>query len=165
MADIKNPQRQQSADVKSPEFFNYSKLLLDGDIESNPGPSNTPCKGRPKKVGFKGTPKKLKVGRSKNISGEFGESSLKRPIDFGNPHATPLGLRNEGENVCFFNSVIQMLHSIPTFRNEVLFSESSDEVVSAVRNIFRDFSISETPLKSSQYLQQIRLRDYVFGMQ
>ena len=41
-------------------FLKRFKLLIDGDIESNPGPVTndnigTP-KGRPKKTGFKGTP-------------------------------------------------------------------------------------------------------------
>ena len=31
----------------------------------------------------------------------------------------PLGLMNYGENVCFFNSVIQVLYSLPIFRDYI----------------------------------------------
>ena len=56
--------------VDDPTYLNILKLLLDGDVESNPGPTDnitdkTPGKGRPKGTpkknkGFKGTPKKLR---------------------------------------------------------------------------------------------------------
>ena len=54
---------------------------------------------------------------------------------------------------------------MPAFRNEVLSLESSDRAVHAIQNIIREVSISEKAKKSSQYLQEIRLRNYVFGMQ
>ena len=86
-------------------FLKLLKLLVDGDVESNPGPvnnygDNTPKKGRPKKGGFKGTPKKMSpIFEKENI---------------------PLGLLNQpGENVCFFNSTVQMLNALPAFRNDV----------------------------------------------
>ena len=46
-------------------FLKLNQLIVDGDVETNPGPvtnrvNNTPIKGRPKKTGFRGTPKKLK---------------------------------------------------------------------------------------------------------
>ena len=54
-------------------FLKRFKLLIDGDIESNPGPVtnyvNTPVKGRPRKSGsgFRGTPKKVKCEKNANL--------------------------------------------------------------------------------------------------
>ena len=50
-------------------FFKLKQLLIDGDIESNPGPTQNDCKssvGRPKKIKvFKGTAKKCDVTENK----------------------------------------------------------------------------------------------------
>ena len=44
-------------------FLRLAQLLIDGDIESNPGPTQNDCRsprGRPKKIKvFKGIPKKV----------------------------------------------------------------------------------------------------------
>ena len=85
-------------------FLKRAKLLIDGDVESDPGPTdnieNTPTRGKgrpkgtPKKTkGFRGTPKKILTNSSirdvANING-------------------PIGLVNIA-NDCFFNSVVQAL--------------------------------------------------------
>ena len=46
------------------------------------------------------------AGRSKRISSKVGFNVVRDPN-------VPLGLINYGENICFFNSVIQVLHSLP----------------------------------------------------
>ena len=98
-------------------------------------------KGRPKKIGFKGTPNKNK---SKNIP----SSNILEPNYQNVISSTPRGLQNKGENVCFFNSVMQMLYSLPTFRTQVLNLESFDEAVNAIKNLFGGISSSDKFIKN-----------------
>ena len=103
---------------------------------SNPRPTQnvekTPTSGRRKKIkGFRGTPKK----------------QMKEDIDFNicynipNSNA-PLGLLNHGENVCFFNSVLQVLYSLPMFRQFVHELPTTTPEVSAIRSLFEEISNS-----------------------
>ena len=89
-------------------FLKVLELLVDGDVESNPGPTDnietTPTrgKGRPKGTpkkskGFRGTPKKIIENSSASIN-----------VDNG-----PIGLVNI-RNDCFFNSVVQPLLGLAT---------------------------------------------------
>ena len=52
-------------------FIRLVQLLIDGDVDSNPGPTQNDCKsprGRPKKIKvFKGTPKKFDLSESSNV--------------------------------------------------------------------------------------------------
>ena len=100
-------------------FLNVSQLLVDGDVESNPGPTDnvdkTPKgkgrrKGTPKKnKGLKGTPNKLRKVDGQNI-GSVDSINTRNISD-------PSGLKNyPNQNVCFFNSVIQVLSSVESFR-------------------------------------------------
>ena len=88
---------------------------------------STPSKGkggRPKKNrGFRGTPKKLNLNCSTVVSSN------------NNDNGVPIGLVNI-RNDCFFNSVIQALFSLESFRNHVRQFETpvSDEF-SAVNSI------------------------------
>ena len=52
------------------------------------------------------------AGRSKRISSKVDFSIIRDPN-------IPLGLVNYGENVCFFNSVIQVLYSLSVFRDYI----------------------------------------------
>ena len=84
---------------------------MDGDVESNPGPSQkyykSPCR-RPKKIKvFRGTSKKIDLV-SNNVKVD---SSVIRD------ETAALGLTDNRENVCFFNSVMQVLYSLPLFRH------------------------------------------------
>ena len=144
------------------EFYNSSflrriLLLIDGDIESNPGPtqdinSKSPG-GRPKKMkGFRGTPKKC---------------DFSRDVDFNVTRDTsiPLGLINQGENVCFFNSVIQVLYSLPIFKDYIQQLQPIEGVVSEMKSLFKKIENSSIPVRTSSYVPKLGLYDYVLGMQ
>ena len=90
-------------------------------------------KGTPKKSkGFKGTPKKLKMG----VQNE-------PPIVMDNQRhrSIPLGWEN-GSNMRFFNSVVQTLFLLPSFRDHVKHittdRPSDAEAVSNIKMLFRD---------------------------
>ena len=118
-------------------FLKRFKVLIDGDVESNPGPTdnieNTPtrCKGRPKGTpkksrGFRGTPKKI-ITNSPNIC--------------NNVENGPIGLVNIA-NDCFFNSVIQALFTLSSFRNHVrnfdTMIPNELNAVCSIKQLFRD---------------------------
>ena len=96
------------SDIYDTSFLKLKQLIIDGDVETKPGPTQntvgkSPMKGRPNKSkGFRGTPiKQKKCDEVQNI--DFNISSNARDINI------PLGLLNLGENVCFFNSVLYYL--------------------------------------------------------
>ena len=81
--------------------------------------NNTPFKGRPKKRGFKSTPKSNKKnnGMSKQIGAKINDKvqaqfSFMKRIVYSDHHESanfPIGFENQGNNICFFNSVMQIL--------------------------------------------------------
>ena len=71
----------------------------------------------------------------------------------------PIGLLNIGENVCFFNIVIQDLNSIPSFRS------TSDLEIQALKRLFLELQISSIAVRAAKYLQVLYLNDYISGQQ
>ena len=106
------------------------RLLLDGDVESNPGPSQNHFKsprGRPKKIKiFRGTPKKI----------DLVSDNVKIDFSFIRDETTPLGLMNNGENVCFVNSVMQVLYSLPLFRDYTNQLQPAEGVAMQIKDRF-----------------------------
>ena len=73
---------------------------------------------------------------------------------------------NYGENVCFFNSVIQVLYSLPIFREYIIHLRPSvTGVAMKIRNLFREIETSIEPVRTSSYLRYLRLQQYEPGMQ
>ena len=116
----------------------------------------TPVKGRPKKgKAFRGTPKKIDRR-------DYGVSPSSQVRD---PNA-PLGLLNLAENVCFFNSVVQVLYAIPAFRNLVQELVPDDnQAIIAIKHMFQEISNSNEPVRTSGYVQLLGLPNYIFGRQ
>ena len=117
----------------------------------------TPVKGRPKRKGFKGTPKKKKIEEAQNVN--FVIEAIARD------QTKPLGLINDGENMCFFNSVIQVLYSVQPFQEYVHQMETSDPAALAIKDIFSEIESSNNPIKTSTYIQNLQLHDYIFCQQ
>ena len=164
-------------------FLKVLKLLVDGDIESNPGPTlnDTPKKGRPKKMGFKGTPKKLdtisfartpiankKDVSDRNIDVDFNISSPFLLTDVRDPNI-PVGLENEGVNLCFFNSVIQVLYSLHKFRIYILESLPSNPLQREIKELFQQIcdQNSNGPVRTSGHVKKLVpcLSNYSYGNQ
>ena len=130
-------------------FLKRMQLLIDGDVESNPGPTQntvgkSPMKGRPKKgKGFRGTPKK--IDRIDDVSPST------QVID---PNA-PLGLLNRAENVSFFNSIVQVLYAIPALQNFVQELAPDNQAIIAIKDMFQEMSISNEPVRTSTYMYNI----------
>ena len=127
-------------------FLKASKLILDGDVELNPGPTqNTKSpRGRPKnKKCFRGTPNKA----HNDIIIPFRENK-------------PLGLKNRGQNVCFFNSVIQSLCTINSFREFVKALDTNKASTLAIKNLFSRIESSESPIETYEFIKSIILPGY-----
>lgn len=73
-------------------------------------------------------------------------------------------LMNEGVNVCFFNAVIQTLHSIVGFRVYVEQTELNNVVMGEIKNLFEIMAFSNV-VRSSLFVRNLNLQDYIFGNQ
>ncbi|MCH2406271.1 MAG: ubiquitin carboxyl-terminal hydrolase, partial [Nitrosopumilus sp.] len=157
----------------------------------------SPMKGRPtKRKGFQGTPKKEIYEKVQKVDFDAVQTLSLNNIkpwsvicpspkkqcvkvldmnNYGNASSAmnsniPLGLMNKGENVCFFNSVIQVLYAIPAFRDIVLTlpAPSSNGTVNAIKRLFdkiKNSQSSNSPVRTSTFIHDIDLRDYEFGRQ
>ena len=148
-----------------------SQLLVDRDVESNPGPTDnvdkTPKgKGRPKGTpkknkGFKGTPNKLRKVDEQNIESVDGINTRNISV--------PSGLKiYPNQNVCFFNSVIQVLFSAESFREHICQLNTIDPIVLTIKNLFRQIECSNhsnTSIETYLYVQSLELLDYQPGLQ
>ena len=137
--------------------LNLSKrrqLLVGGDVESNPGPSQNYYKSprrRPKEIKvFRGTPKNIDIV-SDNVKVDF---SVIRD------ETAPLGLMNNGENVFFFNSVMQVLYSLPLFRDYINQLQPAEGVAMQIKNVFRETETSKEPVRTSHYVRYLNLLGY-----
>ena len=157
-------------------FLKVLQLLVDGDIESNPGPTdnieNTPAKGKgrpkgtPKKnKGFRGTPRKIMNALS-NVDTNMNAPVITSCVSNADSNLNaPIGLVNIS-NDCFFNSVVRSLFTLQSFRNHVKnFNPSIPDELSAVQSIKQLFQDMEAklinPLQTHDYLKSINLAGYV----
>ena len=128
-------------------FLLIIQLIVDGDVELNPGPINNAFKsprGRPKKKKcFRGTPNKT-GNDAENIPREN----------------KPIGLKNMGQNVCFFNSVIQSLFTIDSFRDFVDTLDTNDSSILAIKNLFSALKRSDSPIETYEFIKSIVLPGY-----
>ena len=114
-------------------------------------------RGRPKKVkGFRVSSKKVEKANDIDFTMI---SNVRETIN------RPLGLLNYGDNVCFFNSVIQVLHSIKPFREFVLKTQSDGGAILAMKDLFREIDTSKEPIETSRYISRLPLVNYDFGRQ
>ena len=138
-------------------------------------------KGRPKKSGFKGTPRKkettinsvIRVAESKFQENEITpESSIQISDNSTADVSNPIGLINHA-NDCFFNSAIQVLFSLKIFRDHVRnfdvqntytinVDEQNSHKMYAARSIKRLFrAIEEMKLKSNETRTLLMTHDYI----
>ena len=81
-------------------------------------------------------------------------------------NSRPLGLINHGgDNVCFFNSVIQVLYSIIPVREYVCQMETNDLSTLAIKDLFTEITSSNKPIVTAKYIQRLGLTDYRFHNQ
>ena len=98
------------------------QLLVDSDVESNPWPSQNYCKS----PGWH--PNKIKVFRGTTKITDLVSDNVKVDFSVIRDETAPLGLMNNGENVCFFNSVMQVLYWLPLFRDYINLLQTAEGV-------------------------------------
>ena len=98
------------------------------------------------------------AGRSKRISSKVDFSVLRDPN-------IPLGLKNYGKNVCFFNSVIHVLYSLPVFRDYIKLRPPVKGVAMKIKKLFSEIETSSEPVRTSNYVRYSSLQLYEPGMQ
>ena len=126
----------------------------------------TPVKGRPtKKKGFKGTHRKLYMNKDEVRRQDSHIDLTVTPSTDVRHSSIPVGLENEGVNVCFFNSVVQVLYSLPSFRSYILQTSVINEVTAFIRNLFQEIKNARESVWSSYYIRNLGLRNYKYGTQ
>ena len=73
-----------------------------------------------------------------------------------------LGLINYGENVCFFNSVIQVLHCLPSYRDYM--RPPVKDVAIKIGKRFRKIETLNESVRTSNYMRYLSLQGYEPGM-
>ena len=77
----------------------------------------------------------------------------------------PLVLMNNGENVCFFNHVMQVLYLLPLSGDCINQLKSAEGVAMQIKNLFREIETSKESVRTSQYVRYLNLLGYESGMQ
>ena len=171
-----------------------AQLLIDGDVESNPGPVTnnieTPKRvGRPKKgsKGFNLKPKKLDFTSGVDNNRPTSSTSTTTPVDIAgiinNTYLNnidyslvtgdtinrnfPVRLRNEGVNVCFFNSIIQALYSLPLFHTYLEQTSIDDNILNKLKDLFQTMRNTNEIVQTSTYIRALEndFTGYTFGIQ
>ena len=76
----------------------------------------------------------------------------------------PVGLRNEGVNVCFFNSITQVLYCIPELREYIKSAMITNRYLNEMKMLFEKITnqVSSEPVKTSDHVKKLRLDGYRF---
>ena len=83
---------------------------------------------------------------------------------------TPIGLKNcyidnDGStkcaNVCFFNALIQILVSIPGYRDYILHSNIDNSVVTSLKHLFNVMKNSNNSVNTFPYVQELGIPHYI----
>ena len=78
----------------------------------------------------------------------------------------PVLLQNEGVNVCFINSIVQVMYSLPCIHTYLEQTSICDNViVTTLRNLFRTMRTTNEIVQTSPYVRQLNLSNYTFGRQ
>ena len=149
-----------------------AQLLIDGDIESHPGPVTndvvTPKrKGRPPKKGFRGrkldfdadmgtTTSATNSTTLTDIPGTSNSSNLDIDYFTITDNITiskyPVRLRNEGVNACFINTINQVLYSLPQFHLYLYQTLVDNPTVTALKTIFQKMRSANGIVQTSNFL-------------
>ena len=124
----------------------------------NSGNDNTLVKGRPKTKGFKGifksNKKDCKMFKQVGIKDKWGNRetfSFKKKL-FSDHHEStnfPIVFDIQGANVSFFNSFIQILFPLPSFRNYIEQSSHVSQIASLANGLVEDIKRWSTSVITS----------------
>ena len=97
--------------------------------------------------------------RSKRISSQIDFNVIRDPN-------IPLGQINNGKNVCFFSSVIQVLYSLPVFRGFInKLRPPVTGVAIKIKKLFSEIETSRESVKTFNYVRYLGPQHYEPGMQ
>ena len=112
--------------------------------------------GRPRKSRlFKGTPQKnLSIPSRSNLDNIANQTTSDNEDSL-------LGLRNDAENVCFLNSVIQILYHLNLLQDYLQNNRCANNVSRSIRCLFNEIKNSLVPVKTSSYLSSFSFPGYL----
>ena len=76
------------------------------------------------------------------------------------PRNSPLPLKNVGQNISFFNSVLQGLFSLDGFREYVFKLETDSGPQLVIKTLFTSMKFSDTPIETYKFMPSIQLLHY-----
>jgi len=144
--------------VKSKPFVNQTctQLLNDKDMSVNID--------LVKKDNFKSPETSKKIEELSRPTKDF-DGTVDFNVTPTDTHIIPLGFFNRGKNVSFFNSVVQVLYSIPAFNSYVHELPQTDQYVMTIKEMLIEIANSNRPIKTSKYVRDLGLSNYIFGSQ
>ena len=77
----------------------------------------------------------------------------------------PVKLENNCVNVCFFNSIVQILYSLPLFHNYLAVTLVDNNVVEVFKDLFEAMNFASGIVTTFPYVNQLQLPHYQFGNQ
>ena len=83
-------------------------------------------------------------------------------IDFTllNDYTIPIGLQNPGVNVCFFNSVIQMLYSLPKFWAYIQNNFHKNDEIAIINTLVHDIICAYHPVNTYDHVVRLNIPNY-----
>ena len=143
---------------KSPVFGDSARpcigLLGGGDNSGNsdPGPSSNKNKQgrRKKRKGFRGTPV-METDKQDSLLLSYS------PIPLGNNFITGIGL----ENVCFANSVFQVLFTISSFVKHIQCTVFDGYCANVIKDLCIDMCTSDCQVNTFSYINRLILPGYI----
>ena len=102
------------------------------------------------------------AGSSSSMDVDINHSLLTRG-DFN--RKCPVKLENDGVNVCFFNSIVQVLYSFSSFHDYLAQTSVSNTVIETIKDLFQTMNFANGVVTTFPYLNQLQLNHYQFRMQ
>ena len=73
----------------------------------------------------------------------------------------PIGFENQGANVCFFSSVMEILFSLSSSQNYVQQSSYDNQKGVLIKGLLQDIKLSKTSVITSKYVQNLGPSNHV----
>ena len=94
-----------------------------------------------------------------NLNPSASEKNISSDIDFD--LCPPIGLQNRNHNVCFFNSIVQILISFPAYQSHIMGTMIDNPVISTLRALFDDINHSVDSVYTFDSVKSLELPGYV----
>ena len=168
--DIESNPGPIASDLKT-----HIKLFGGGDNSSNSEPQSSNVEDTPKGRKKKGKKfnfmmcKKLDMGNDieqsiDQVDNSHIDFSISAPIGLRNMYVDNFG-RTKCANVCFFNCVVQILKSVPSYHSYILQSNLDNPVIRNLKLLFQQIDKATEYVNTFNCVQKLGIPGYEKGLQ